>query len=550
MKGCLLALAASAAALTPAGIPLQLMQNANLLKKADADFKPSSHIKGYNLSVPIDHFHNETKYEPHSDEKFNLRYWLDTTHYREGGPVIALHAGEFDSDQRLPYLEHGIVPILTKALGGVGLILEHRYYGTSQPFDSLTAENYRFLTVEQALADNAYFAKNVQFPGLEHLNLTAPNTPWIIYGGSYAGSLAAFTRKVYPDVYWGGISSSGVPQAMDEYWQYMEAARYFTPKGCAEVTGDLVDILDYHLFSGNEDKIESLKELFHMGGLENDEFGMAVGVGVLGLQGTNWDPEEDQPSLAYYCGSVTSDATLYASTRHLAKKVSDFVKAAGYDDDKTATQFLNWVGWTRQNVKNDFKGPCKGKTNKECYSMRASEIQSPNLSSGWQRSWNWQTCTEYGFFMTGSGTPKDKKALLSRAVTREYVAWPCENWFNLTTPPDLDIINKYGGFNMSHSRLAWIDGKQDPWRAASPHAMGQPPRKSTISEPFILVDWGVHHWEEFGVRQGVEEEGLPPQNIVDIQQEMVHFVGEWLKEFKAEAKKSEPIEDEWVVVEL
>lgn len=30
---------------------------------------------------------------------------------------------------RLPYLDTGIVEILTRHLGGIGVVLEHRYYG-------------------------------------------------------------------------------------------------------------------------------------------------------------------------------------------------------------------------------------------------------------------------------------------------------------------------------------------------------------------------------------------------------------------------------------
>lgn len=32
---------------------------------------------------------------------------------------------------RLPFLDTGIVDILAKATGGLGVVLEHRYYGTS-----------------------------------------------------------------------------------------------------------------------------------------------------------------------------------------------------------------------------------------------------------------------------------------------------------------------------------------------------------------------------------------------------------------------------------
>jgi len=35
-----------------------------------------------------------------------------------------------DMQDRLQFLDTGIVEILTRATGGVGVVLEHRYYGT------------------------------------------------------------------------------------------------------------------------------------------------------------------------------------------------------------------------------------------------------------------------------------------------------------------------------------------------------------------------------------------------------------------------------------
>jgi hypothetical protein len=63
-------------------------------------------------------------------------------------------------------LEKGIVAQLTKATHGIGVILEHRYYGASFPTPDISTENLRFLTNEQALADQAFFSKNIKFPGL------------------------------------------------------------------------------------------------------------------------------------------------------------------------------------------------------------------------------------------------------------------------------------------------------------------------------------------------------------------------------------------------
>ena len=71
------------------------------------------------------------------------------------------------------------------------------------PVPDLTTENMRILTTDQALADEVFFAQNVKFHGLEHIDLTAPNTAYIGYGSSYAGAFNAFLRKLYPDVFWG-----------------------------------------------------------------------------------------------------------------------------------------------------------------------------------------------------------------------------------------------------------------------------------------------------------------------------------------------------------
>jgi hypothetical protein len=173
------------------------------LAKRVEDTDPTLLYPAYTLSVPIDHFHNDSLYEHHSDGKFNLRYWFDATYYKPGGPVIVLQSGETDGTGRLGFLQKGLLHQMAMATHGVGVVLEHRYYGTSMPTESLSTENLRFLTTDQALADQAYFSKNVVFAGLEKYNLTAPNTAHIAYGGSYAGAFVAFLRKLYPETYWG-----------------------------------------------------------------------------------------------------------------------------------------------------------------------------------------------------------------------------------------------------------------------------------------------------------------------------------------------------------
>ena len=96
-----------------------------------------------------------------------------------------------------------------EATNGLGIILENRYYGTSYPFDSSTVDELAYLTTEQTIADNAYFAQNIQLPGIAG-DITAPGTPWLLYGGSLAGAQTAFSVKTYGEILYGGIASSGV----------------------------------------------------------------------------------------------------------------------------------------------------------------------------------------------------------------------------------------------------------------------------------------------------------------------------------------------------
>jgi hypothetical protein len=97
----------------------------SLTKRDDTD--PSLLYPAHNISVPVDHFHNETQYAPHSNATFNLRYWFDATYYKPGGPVIVLQSGETSGVGRLGFLQKGLLHQLANLTNGVGVVLEHRY---------------------------------------------------------------------------------------------------------------------------------------------------------------------------------------------------------------------------------------------------------------------------------------------------------------------------------------------------------------------------------------------------------------------------------------
>lgn len=146
-----------------------------------APSKRSPTIGTYNFTQLVNHFPNKPYYDPAPASKtFPMQYIVNDTFYKPGGPVICLLGGEVAASSRMDFLETGIVRILAEATNGLGVILEHRYYGNSYPVEDLSTDNLRWLTTEQILADVAYFAQHVEFPGHENEDLTAPKTPWIL----------------------------------------------------------------------------------------------------------------------------------------------------------------------------------------------------------------------------------------------------------------------------------------------------------------------------------------------------------------------------------
>jgi hypothetical protein len=254
---------------------------------------------------PLDHF-------TEGSETWKQRFWANTRHYNatRGGPVFVLDGGETSGENRLPFLDTGIMDILARATGGIGVVLEHRYYGESNPSSfsanmsligiflsgnslpvkNFTTDSLRFLNNDQSAADSALFMERANFAGVDN-DITAPGTPWIYYGGSYAGARAAHMRVLYPEIVYGAIASSGeelplhvvrggslilhsskaVTHAFIEYWEYMDTIRISADQSCMARLESAISHIDAILATGNRFAIRTLKSLFGVQDLEHDE---------------------------------------------------------------------------------------------------------------------------------------------------------------------------------------------------------------------------------------------------------------------------------------
>lgn len=97
--------------------------------------------------------------------------------------------------------------------GGAAVVLEHRFFGQSNPYPDLSTKSlyahtfplinhqltlfwwYRAVhTLENAIDDLVYFTQNVKLPFITGNYTTTPDVaPWILIGGSYSGALTSWT---------------------------------------------------------------------------------------------------------------------------------------------------------------------------------------------------------------------------------------------------------------------------------------------------------------------------------------------------------------------
>ncbi|KAL0374826.1 UNVERIFIED_CONTAM: Lysosomal Pro-X carboxypeptidase [Sesamum radiatum] len=146
----------------------------------------------------LDHFN----YNPQSYETFQQRYLINDTYWGGGAdknaPIFVYTGNEGDIEwfaQNTGFMFE-IAPHFKALL----LFIEHRFYGKSMPFGGSKERAYAnssrlgYLSATQALADYATLILDLK------KNLTAIDSPVVVFGGSYGGMLAAWFRLKYPHV--------------------------------------------------------------------------------------------------------------------------------------------------------------------------------------------------------------------------------------------------------------------------------------------------------------------------------------------------------------
>ncbi|KAK6977173.1 peptidase S28 [Favolaschia claudopus] len=135
---------------------------------------------------------------------FPQRVQVNTTFYKAGGPLFILQGDESTDMTCAEFMEFSQ---WAPEFHAATMVIEHHYFGQSQPFgnNSYTNHNMRFLTLDNVMSDT------VAVVNWWRNNLTdgaGKDAPVIVFGGSYAGSIATILRINYPQIFFGALASA------------------------------------------------------------------------------------------------------------------------------------------------------------------------------------------------------------------------------------------------------------------------------------------------------------------------------------------------------
>ncbi|XP_051192663.1 probable serine protease EDA2 isoform X2 [Lolium perenne] len=385
------------------------------------------------MNQRLDHF------SPTDHRQFKQRYFefLDYHGAAGTGPVFLRICGESSCDG----IPNDYLAVLAKKFGAAVVTPEHRYYGKSSPFDSLSTENLRFLSSKQALFDLAVFRQYYQETlNSRHNRSSGLENPWFVFGVSYAGALSAWFRLKFPHLTCGSLASSGVVLAVYNFTDFDKQVGESAGPQCKAALQETTRLVDEQLRSDSH----SVKALFGAQTLKNDG------------------------DFLFLLADAAATTFQYGNPDAVCSPLTN-AKKNGKDLVETYAQFVR-----------DYYIK-KLETTVSSYDQEYLKETTPDDSSS--RLWWFQVCSEVAYFQVA---PK-KDSVRSAKVNTRYNLDLCKNVYGEGVYPDVFMTNLYyGGTSIAASKIVFTNGSQDPWRHASKQKSSKD-SNTTCAVPSYLI---------------------------------------------------------------
>ncbi|KAK9693699.1 Serine carboxypeptidase S28 [Popillia japonica] len=309
------------------------------------------------ITQRVDHFN------PRDTRTFSMRYYSNDQFYLPGGPIFIMIGGEWDITPG--YVQTGLMFDMAAEHNGYMFYTEHRYYGNTHPTEDHSSENLRYLSIDQSLADLAYF--------IEYQKETlsgASASKVVIVGGSYAGTMATWARIKYPHLIDAAWSSSGPLEATPDFYQYFqhigqEIRR--VDESCYNSIKEAMDEVAAALTT--EEGVQTMSELFN-----------------------TCDPiDTSEPEISYFFSNFANPwawAIQYAAGSSTIQYECDTFNSLGTTSLEKMVAYMRYfnLGWCISDL--DFLIEWYG---------------SSQITGDSGRAWIYQCCSEFGWYQSGSG---------------------------------------------------------------------------------------------------------------------------------------------------
>jgi hypothetical protein len=375
------------------------------------------------ITQKLDHFNS------YDSRTFQMRYFENSEFLQTGGPIFIYVGGEWSITPG--WVQSGHMYDMARQLNGTMYYTEHRYYGYSIPTTSTSVSNLKYLSVDQALADLAYFITQEKSK-----NPKLRNSGVILVGASYSATMVSWFRKKYPHLANGAWASSAPLFAKVDFIEYKEvmsdAFRTIGGEKCASRINNGFKAIDYLIDTNQAKKLEVLLNLCEPLDLQNK-----MNIWSLMSDLSNYFARMVQ----YYKGIEIEG-------------ICDQVLRETGDDLTAFTSFL----------RNKYRR-CLSADHKAIVDYMKQTSLGHGANSG-SRQWMYQTCAEFGWYQT-SNSPRN---IFGKNYPVDYYTQYCSDIFSAafnktTIENNIRRTNQiYGGFNPFFTNVYSTHGQWDPWR--------------------------------------------------------------------------------------
>ncbi|XP_054000606.1 putative serine protease K12H4.7 [Hylaeus anthracinus] len=386
----------------------------------------------------LDHFN------PTDARVWQQRYFMNGDYYKKGGPVFLMIGGEGSATAK--WMVEGQWIEYAKQFGALCFQLEHRFYGKSHPVPDLSVKNLVYLTSEQALADLAYFIKSMN-DNYKFQN----DTKWITFGGSYAGSLAAWSRAKYPHLVHGAVSASGPLLAQIDFQEYYVVVE----NALKEYSQECVNVI-----------AEANKQFHIMLRHPLGQRGIVQKFALCDPIDSGHTKRNDISNLYETLASNFAGIVQYSKDNRNNSAMANLTIESACDiltNEKLGIP-LDRLAIISNKMLNATKKKCLDYVySKMIHELRSVTWTSEEAEGG--RQWMYQTCTEFGFFQTSTARPN----LFSETFPVDFFVEQCIDVFGPRYNMHLlnSAVNRtnilYGALNLEVTNVVFVHGSVDPW---------------------------------------------------------------------------------------